>query len=564
MALRRIALRDFVIVRALELDLSAGFSVLTGETGAGKSILIDALQLALGNRADAGAVREGAERLDVSAEFDADPALAGWLDAGGFEPGDALLLRRTVDLQGRSRGWINGSPATATQLRELGDHLLDIHGQHAWQSLTRPDAVRGLLDAYAGVDAGTLDGAWQAWRQALGALETARAAQDSLQRERERLQWQIAEVAKLAPGADEWEELSTNHQRISNAQALIDAAEGARHALEDDDNGALAALTRAVTLLQNCEHIEPEFKTLGEVLASSVAQASDAAHSLHGYLRHTDADPRDLAELDERMGLWMSLARRYKRTPADLPVLLAGWQTELQTLDAQSDLDALERAERAAEQRYMKEAKALGKTRKQAAPRLSEAVTLAMQGLGMQGGRFEVTLQPLAQPGRAGLEDVAFLVSGHTGSTPRPIGKVASGGELSRIALAIAVTTSELGTAQTLIFDEVDSGVGGAVAETVGRLMQQLGRDRQVLAVTHLPQVAGCADHHLLVAKRQTRGDTGTHTASAARTESSVTALDDEGRVREIARMLGGERVSATTLAHAREMLGKQSAGVTP
>ena len=560
MALRRIALRDFVIVRALELDLSTGFSVLTGETGAGKSILIDALQLALGNRADAGAVREGAERLDVSAEFDADPALAGWLDAGGFEPGDALLLRRTVDLQGRSRGWINGSPATATQLRELGDHLLDIHGQHAWQSLTRPDAVRGLLDAYAGVDAGTLDGTWQAWRQALGALETARAAQDSLQRERERLQWQIAEVAKLAPGADEWEELSTNHQRISNAQALIEAAEGARHALEDDDNGALAALTRAATLLQNCEHIEPEFKTLGEVLASSVAQASDAAHSLHGYLRHTDADPRDLAELDERMGLWMSLARRYKRTPSDLPALLAGWQAELQTLDAQSDLDALERAERATEQRYMKEAKALGRTRKQAAPRLSEAVTLAMQGLGMQGGRFEVTLQPLAQPGRAGLEEVAFLVSGHTGSTPRPIGKVASGGELSRIALAIAVTTSELGTAQTLIFDEVDSGVGGAVAETVGRLMQQLGRDRQVLAVTHLPQVAGCADHHLLVAKRQTHGET----ASAARTESSVTALDEEGRVREIARMLGGERVSATTLAHAREMLGKQSAGVTP
>ena len=557
MALRRIALRDFVIVRALDIDLSTGFTVLTGETGAGKSILIDALQLALGNRADAGAVREGAERLDVSAEFDADPALAEWLDEGGFEAGDALLLRRTVDLQGRSRGWINGSPATATQLRELGDHLLDIHGQHAWQSLTRPDAVRGLLDAYAGVRADTLDAAWQAWRQALGTLATARSAQDSLQRERERLQWQIAEVQKLAPGIDEWDELSANHSRASNAQALIDAAGGARAALEDEDQGALVALNRALTLLQDCEHIEPEFKALSEVLASSVAQAADAAHSLHGYLRHTDTDPRHLADLDERMGLWMSLARRYKRTPVELPGLLASWQTELKALDAQSDLEGLERAEQAAQQVYMKEAKALGKARKQAAPKLAQAVTQAMQGLGMQGGRFDVALQPLAQPGRAGLEEVAFLVAGHPGSTPRPIGKVASGGELSRVALAIAVTTSELGTAQTLIFDEVDAGVGGAVAETVGRLMQQLGRDRQVLAVTHLPQVAACADHHLLVAKRAAPADG----AGGPRTESGVSTLAAEARTREIARMLGGERSSATSLAHAREMLDRQSVG---
>jgi len=556
MALRRIAMRDFVIVRALELDLSTGFTVLTGETGAGKSILIDALQLALGNRADAGSIREGADRLDVSAEFDAEPALTGWLDEGGFEPGDGLLLRRTVDLQGRSRGWINGSPATAAQLRELGDRLLDIHGQHAWQSLTRPDAVRGLLDAYAGASADALDGAWQEWRRAISALEGARSAQDTLQRERERLQWQVSEVMKLAPGADEWEELSAAHSRISNAQALIDAAEGASSALEDDDNGALAALSRAVTLLQNCEHIEPEFKALGEVLASSVAQAADAAHSLHGYLRQADTDPEKLAELDERMGLWMSLARRYRRQPAELPALLAGWQAELQALDAQSDLNALERAEQAAQQTYMKEAKALGKARKQAAPKLAQAVTQAMQELGMKGGRFEVALQTLPQPARSGLEDVAFLVSGHAGSTPRSIGKVASGGELSRIALAIAVTTSELGVAQTLIFDEVDAGVGGAVAETVGRLMRQLGRDRQVLAVTHLPQVAACADHHLVVAKRQTsaKGQEG------ARTESGVTVLDAEGRTQEIARMLGGERISQTSLAHAREMLGAKTA----
>ena len=558
MALRRITLRDFVIVRSLDIELSSGFTVLTGETGAGKSILIDALQLALGSRADPGAVREGAQRLDVSVEFDPAAQLGTWLDEGGFESnaGDALLLRRTVDLQGRSRGWINGSPATAAQLRELGERLLDIHGQHAWQSLTRPDSVRGLLDAYAGVRQDALETPWQSWRQAIAALNAARGAQDSLERERERLQWQIGELGKLAPGADEWDELSASHARASNAQALIDAAEGARAAIEDDDQGALSSLNRAVALLQGCEHIEPEFKTLGEVLASAVAQAADAAHSLHGYLRHADTDPQRLAELDERMGSWMSLARRYRRQPEELPALLAGWQDELKALDAAADLEALEQAEKSAQQAYMKEARASGKARQAAAPRLAAAITQAMQGLGMKGGRFEVALAPLAQPSRAGLEDINFLVSGHAGSTPRAIGKVASGGELSRIALAIAVTTSQLGEAQTLIFDEVDSGVGGAVAETVGRLMQQLGRDRQVLAVTHLPQVAACADHHLLVSKQQT----AQKDADGPRTESSVAPLQDDARDQEIARMLGGERVSQTTLAHAREMLGKPGA----
>jgi len=552
MALRRIALRDFVIVRSLELDLSSGFTVLTGETGAGKSILVDAMQLALGSRAEAGAVREGAERLDVSAEFDADPAFKDWLDRGGFDVADVLLLRRTVDLQGRSRGWINGSPATATQLREIGDRLLDIHGQHAWQSLTRPDSIRGLLDAYAGVGIDTLGTSWQGWRQSLDTLDNARSAQDSLQRERERLQWQVAEVAKLAPGAQEWEELSANHTRTANAQSLIEAAEGALLALEDDDAGALSPLGRAATLLQNAEHIEPEFTALTEVLNSSLAQASDAVHSLHAYLRRTDADPQRLAELDERMGLWVSLARRYKRSPAELPSLLEGWKTELIALDAASDLEALERNELAAQQRYMKDAKELGKARRNAAPRLAQAVTKAMQTLGMKGGRFEVSLQPLAQPARSGLEEIAFLVSGHAGSTPRPIGKVASGGELSRIALAIAVTTSQLGQARTLIFDEVDAGVGGAVAETVGRLMQQLGRDRQVVTVTHLAQVAASADHHLVVAKREAAQAGG----EGLRTESSVTLLIGDDRAQEIARMLGGERVSKTSLAHAREMLG--------
>jgi DNA repair protein RecN (Recombination protein N) len=523
MSLKRITLRDFVIVRELELELSAGFSVLTGETGAGKSILIDALQLALGARADAGVVREGAPRADISAEFELPAALLPWLEQAGFESQDCLLLRRSIDSQGKSRAWINGGPATATQLRELGDQLVDIHGQHAWQSLTRPDAVRGLLDAYAGISLQRLQQLWHGWRAAQKTLLDARTAQDSLQRERERLAWQIGEVEKLAPGDSEWDDLNTDHTRLSNAQSLLQAAQQALEALEGEEGGARSRLSQALSALQEQEHVEPEFSGLAAVLASSLAQAEDAAHSLGAYLRKTELDPARLAQLDERMALWMSLARRYKRTPPELPGLLASWKEELARLDAAADLAALEAAEKKAAELYMSEARSLSKARAKAAPQLAKSITLAMQGLGMQGGRFEVALEKAAQPTASGLEDVAFLVAGHAGSTPRPVGKV-------------------------------DAGVGGAVAETVGRLMKQLGRDRQVLAVTHLPQVAACADHHLVVAKQ----------SEGAGVSSTVGAVQGEQRVAEVARMLGGERLSGTTLAHAKEMLGEGSLNSRP
>jgi DNA repair protein RecN (Recombination protein N) len=544
-ALKRIVLRDFVIVSELELDLESGFTVLTGETGAGKSILIDALQLVTGARADTGVIREGASRTDVSAEFDTPAGVRASLQEAGFDDSELLLLRRTVDLQGKSRAWINGSPATAQQLRSIGEQLLDIHGQHAWQSLTRPDAVRGLLDAYAQVSTTTLAARWQDWRQSQTALTEALAAQDTLQRERERLTWQIGEVDKLAPQADEWEELQSNHNRLANGQALLDAAQGALQRLEDEDGNALKLLHNALQLLQGQTHLEPDFKDPVDVLGSSIAQVEDVVHTLRAYLRRTELDPERLAELDERLSLWISLARRYKRPPEELPALLDAWKAELAQLDAASDLEGLQNAEKKAHAAYLAEAKTITKARTKAAPLLAQAITQAMQGLGMQGGQFQVVLEPAAQPMQSGLEDVGFLAAGHAGSTPRPVGKVASGGELSRMALAIAVTTSQLGTAQTLIFDEVDSGVGGAVAETVGRLMQQLGQDRQVLAVTHLPQVAACANHHLVVAKQM----------DGKVTLSTVAAVQGEQRVTEIARMLGGEKLSDTTLAHAREML---------
>jgi DNA repair protein RecN (Recombination protein N) len=565
MTLKRIVLRDFVIVRELELDLSSGFTVLTGETGAGKSILIDALQLALGARADSAWVREGANRAEVSTEFDIPAArktwFSDWLNEAGFDVEDTLLLRRTVDTAGKSRAWVNGSTATASQLKELGDELVDIHGQHAWATLSRADAVRGLLDAYAGNSCQQLSLSWTQWRSASKALDTAKAAMQNLQNERERVLWQIAEVGKLAPGADEWPDLNAQHSKLSNAQSLLDAAQTAFSALQNEESGSrhasndvISGLVKAHSALQNREHIEPEFKALADVLASTLAQLEDTAHSLNSYLRKTELEPQRLAELDDRMALWLSLSRRYKRTPEELPALLASWKEELNRLDASTDLAALEAAEQKAAKAYQTEAAAISKKRRAAAPKLAAAITSAMQGLGMQGGAFEVALTALDAPAEAGLEDVTFLVAGHAGSTPRPVGKVASGGELSRIALAISVVTSQLGTAQTLIFDEVDAGVGGAVAETVGRLMKQLGVDRQVLAVTHLPQVAACADQHLVVAKR----------LQGQNTESSVTAVLGADRVNEIARMLGGAQVTEATILHATEMIAIQAINTPP
>jgi DNA repair protein RecN (Recombination protein N) len=546
--LRRLALRDVVIVAHLEVELAAGFTVLTGETGAGKSILIDALQLALGSRADAALVREGASRAEVSAEFDCPASLQAWLDEAGYSVDPSLLLRRTVDAQGKSRAWINGSPATVAQLREAAEHLVDIHGQHAWQSLTRPVAVRELLDAQAGIDATPMVLHWQAWRDALSALEAARAQRDTLERERERLAWQIGEIDKLAPGDHEWDELNAEHQRLAHGQALLDGARLALDALSDGDPSADALTLRAIATLDTVVRYDAELASVVDVLRGAQAQLEDAAHSLNSYLGHREPDPVRLAELDARLSSWVSLARRYRRTPAELPVLLAGWKDELRALDAAADLAGLERAVASAERDWRTEAKKVSQARQVAAPRLAAGVTAAMQLLGMAGGSFEVALLAQDVPQAFGLETVELRVAGHAGSTPRALAKVASGGELSRLALAIATTTAQrqAGQVPTLIFDEIDAGVGGQVADSVGRLMKQLGRSAQVLAVTHLAQVAACADHHFVVSKA----------LQGKATVSDVHSVAGEARVSEVARMLGGDKLSSTSRAHALAMLG--------
>jgi DNA repair protein RecN (Recombination protein N) len=552
--LKSLTLKDFVIVRALDVEFDAGFSVLTGETGAGKSILIDALQLALGARAETHVVREGAARAEVTAAFDMPPSLAGWLEEAGFEPADeALLLRRIVDAKGGSRGFINGSAATAAQLREVADHLIDIHGQHAWQGLTRPASVRALLDEQAGIDTRPLSAAFDAWRAAAQALASARVRQGEVASERERLQWQIGELERLAPADDEWPELNTEHQRLAHAQALMDGAgQAARAVSGDDDDSASRMVARALAALDDVAEYDPRLAPVVEVLQGAQAQLEDAAHTLNAYLSRTEMDPGRLAELDSRMSAWLGLARRYRRPPEELPALLAEWRASLRALDDASDLDTLEQRVAAALAAWAAEAKAVSAARKKAAKPLAQRVTDAMQQLGMAGGRFEVALTALDEPQSWGAENVEFLVAGHAGSAPRPLGKVASGGELSRLALAIAVTTAQSrqgpGVARgpaTLIFDEIDSGVGGTVADSVGRLMKQLGRSAQVLAVTHLPQVAACADCHFVVAKATEGGQT----------LSQVLPVQGEARVAEVARMLGGDRSSGTSLAHAQELI---------
>ena len=560
--LRRLLLRDVVIVAELELELGPGFTVLTGETGAGKSILVDALQLALGGRGDAALVREGAARAEVSAEFDLPATLLPWLEESGFEapagPDATLLLRRTIDAQGKSRAWINGGAATVAQLREAGEALVDIHGQHAWQSLTRPAAVRALLDAQAGIDPAPTAAAWAAWRDALARLEQARRQRDSLERERERLQWQIGELDRLDPGAEEWPELEAEHRRLAHGQALLDGARGALADLAGAERGrareddAIALVDRAAGALRAVAAYDPELAAVAELLGTAQAELEDAARTLGGYLGRTEPDPQRLAELDARMAAWIALARRYRRTPAELPALRAGWKQELKSLDAAADLEGLERAANAAERAWREQARALSRARANAAPRLAEAVTAAMQQLGMAGGRFEVALVPVDEPQSFGLETVELRVAGHAGSTPRALAKVASGGELSRLALAIAVSTAARGgdgaTAATLVFDEIDSGIGGAVADSVGRLMKQLGRHAQVRAVTHLAQVAACADRHFVVAKA----------LQGRQTLSSIDPVEGEDRVAEIARMLGGGTLSGT--AHAQAMLASSAA----
>jgi DNA repair protein RecN (Recombination protein N) len=548
--LRSLTIRDFVIVDRIELEFAAGFTALTGETGAGKSILIDALALTLGERADASVVRQGAERAEIAAEFDiaALPALQRWLAEGDLVGDDGrCLMRRIVDAGGRSRAFINGRAATLAQMREAGEQLIDIHGQHEHQSLMRPAAQRELLDAYGGLQplAAAVSAAWrewQAWRTQLQALETGAAA---IAAEREQLEWQVRDMDALNLDPGEWPELLAEHGRLAHAQSLIEGAQFAMELVSEGEQAGLSQLAQAASRLSHLLDYDARLREIVEVLGAAQAQAQEAVYMLRDYQQRLDIDPRRFREVELRMEAVHACARKYRVTPETLPEACQRAHERLAALDAGGDVAAVRGRMEAAEKAYRAEAARLGSGRRKAAKKLSLRVTEAMQTLAMAGGVFEIALHALDDGGAQGLEQVEFQVSAHKGVAPRPLAKVASGGELSRISLALQTASSEVAAVPTLIFDEVDAGIGGRVAEIVGRMLQQLGKRHQVMCVTHLPQVAATADHQWRVSKAGGGGGV----------TSCVTALEGDARVEEIARMLGGVKITETTRKHAAEML---------
>ncbi len=552
--LRSLTIRDFVIVDRLELEFSPGFTVLTGETGAGKSILIDALAMVLGERTDAIVVRGGAERAEVGAEFELNGGkeLARWLRENDLAGDDgALLMRRVIESSGRSRGFINGHAATLAQLREAGEYLVDIHGQHQHQSLLRPAAQRELLDAYgelsdAAKKVAELHRAWQQRRASRMALETNAAA---FAAEREQLEWQTRDLEALRFGADEWPELTAEHTRLSHAASLIEAAQLGVEVVSEGDSSSLAQLNGALSRLGGLVEHDPRLKETVELLESARIQLQEAAHALRHYGERLDLDPRRLQEVERRLDAIHHAARKYRVQPEALPAQLENAQTRLREMGEGGDVEALRKREEAAHAECLAEAKKLSAGRKKAAKKLSEQVTASMQELAMAGGQFEVTFNAAAEVAAYGLEGVEFLVSAHKGMAPQPLAKVASGGELSRLSLAVQTVASRVAQVPTLIFDEVDAGIGGRVAEIVGKMLGQLGRKHQVMCITHLPQVAATADQQWQVAKSTANG----------KVVSKVTVLDRSQRVEEIARMLGGVKITETTRKHAAEMLGNKN-----
>jgi DNA repair protein RecN (Recombination protein N) len=545
--LRTLTIRDFVIVEHIELEFSAGFSVLTGETGAGKSILIDALSLTLGGRGDASMVRENASKADISAEFSANASCEAWLAQQDIDIEDGMiLLRRVIDNAGRSKAYINGVSATAAQLRELGALLIDIHGQHAHQSLLQNDAQREILDNQGqhqslANQVSELYKQWHALRAQRIQFET-NAKQVLL--ERERLEWQVNELDKLKAHPNEWSDITNEHSRLAHAANLIEGAQFALNAISESDDPILKQIATINLKLSRLTEYDTDLQAIVENLEPARIHLQEATSALNDYLSRIELDPDRLRVVEQRVEVLHSTARKFHVDPEQLPELFNTLSAELVTLGAATDMASLQAMEQEALLHYKATAKQLSKARAAAGAKLGSAVSDAMQELSMAGGSFNVALTPI-EPSSHGMEHIEFMVAGHAGVATRPLAKVASGGELARIALAISVITSSSTATPTLIFDEVDSGIGGAVAEVVGRLLKRLGQQAQVLCVTHLAQVASQADQHFQVSKiSQTSG-----------TVSHIQLLDHKARVEEIARMMGGLEITATTRKHARELL---------
>ena len=547
--LQSLSIRDFVIVDTLDIEFSKGFTVLTGETGAGKSILIDALSLAIGARGEGGIIRSGAEKAEISARFQIAqlPELKAWLQDNEIpNEDDELLCRRVIYADGRSRAFINGQAATIQQLREAGEWLVDIYSQNAHHSLLKLNTQKEIFDAYCGLTdlASQTASQYKSWQKLhqrrLEVEQNATKYADELAELRDK----VRELKQLSFSQEEWDNLQQEHSRLSNGAALLAGCEQSRELISEGEMSALRQLAVAQHRLQSLRDFDASLDEGVAILDSAIIQLEETDRFLNRYLQRSELDPERLAEVESRIQSIHATSRKYRLKPEGIVEELGALELRMAELDGMGGDGELAKQEAAAEQAYQFLAKQLTTGRTQSAPLLSQKITAEMQRLSLAGGRFEVALTGQA-PAATGLEQVEFLVAGHVGVEPRALSKVASGGELSRISLAIRVVTAAQGSVPTMIFDEVDVGIGGGVAEIVGQLLKQLGADRQVLVITHLPQVAAQGKQHLNVKKVQ-RDQT---------TLSTIEMLDQGARIEEIARMLGGVEITETTRQHAKEML---------
>ncbi|KAF1056944.1 MAG: DNA repair protein RecN [Pseudomonas delhiensis] len=548
-----LSVHNYAIVEHLDLELAAGMTVITGETGAGKSIMLDALGLALGDRADSGAVRPGADKADILASFDVSAIAEArdWLAERDLEQDGPCILRRVITAEGRSRAYINGTPCPLGDLKSLGELLIDIHSQHEHQSLLKSDTHRRLLDEFAATQdlARQVHLAAQRWKQTHQELDRLSRSGDEQRSRHQLLSYQLEELENLALGENELEDLENQHKTLSNAGSLIAACRQVVEMCSESDAGnVLSALTSSLNRLTAFQSQPSALAEAVNLLSSAQIQVEEAIGELNRFVDHFDADPARLMQLEERLDAIYSLARKHRVQPTEVLELQQRLLDELEALNA--DDEAVERLteELAAYARhYQEKADELSRVRQAAAPQLASAVETEMQRLGMPGGRFAIELRALSpdEPQTQGLEAVDFLVSANPGQPLKGLAKVASGGELSRISLAIQVITAQTSRIPTLVFDEVDVGIGGPTAEVVGQLLRRLGDRGQVLTVTHLPQVAAQGHQHLFVHKQ--RGSSETRTA--------VANLKKAERIEEIARMLGGVDLTRESLAHARKMV---------
>ncbi len=547
--LQELTIQNLALIEKLHLNFESGFTTLTGETGAGKSILLDALGLALGERADSALVRHGTPKADITADFDITdlPDVQNWLAENELDEDNTCLLRRTLTAEGRSKAYINGLPASVNQLKSLSALLIDIHGQHEHQTLMHANKQLALLDAYAKHDEQLAQTAesYQAWQKLNQRYEELHASQADRQSKLELLEFQLSEFDKVQPQADEFETLSDEQNTLSHASEIKQSVYNAYEAIEGDD-GLTHKLSQAISELENVSEFSPQLAEALAQLNSIQIDCQAVADDIQAQNHHVELDPERLQAVDERLSELFGLAKKYQLDPEQLVTKHQEIRDALAELtDSGASLDTLKQEIDQAWSAFTQQASKLHTSRTQAAKRLSENVTASMHTLGMENGLFQINVDTTDKASKLGLDQVQFQVTANKGQPLQPLAKVASGGELSRISLAIQVASAEVASLPSMIFDEVDVGIGGGIAEVVGQKMQQLGRHRQVFSITHLAQVAAYGDQQLNI-RKHTEND---------QTKTQVTQLDDDARIEELARMLGGMKITEQTLKHAEEML---------